>query len=120
MYIIGLLTQSQLTGLKVGDKLNVSRVAGDTAKSLAAQVESIEPEVMDLLDPFNPSPRYPTRGRRVRLRLVEADNTLVPGETVALQSARQRTWLDNVRRTCFFRVQARAALGGTGTVRNHE
>jgi len=102
IYIIGLLTQSQLVGLKVGDKMNVSRVAGDTTKSLAAQVETIEPEVMDLLDPFNPSPRYPTRGRRVRLRLVEADNTLVPGETVALQSARQRTWLDSVRRTCFF------------------
>ncbi len=102
MYIIGLFTQSQLVGLKVGDKVNVSRVVGDTAKSLAAQVETIEPEVMDLLDPFNAAPRYPTRGRRVRLRLVDADNTLVPGETVALHSARQRTWLDNVRRICFF------------------
>ncbi len=102
LYITGLLRQSQLAGLSVGDKLTVVRMAGDTGRVLTAQVETIDPEVMDLLDPFNPAPRFPARGRRVRLRILEANNTLVPGETVALHSTRQGSWLDSVRRTCFF------------------
>ena len=102
IYITGLLRQNQFAGLKVGDKLNVARVVSDTNHLLSAQVETIEPEVMDLLDPFNPAPRYPTRGRRVRLRILEASNTLVPGETVVMQALQQGSWLDSVRRTCFF------------------
>jgi multidrug resistance efflux pump len=102
LYITGLLRQSQFAGLAAGDKLRVVRMAGDAKLLLTAQVESIEPEVMDLLDPFNPAPRFPTRGRRVRLRILETNNTLVPGETVVMQSMIQGSWLDSVRRTCLF------------------
>ncbi len=102
MYITGLLTQRQLAGLSLGDKLQMHRLAGDRRHALTAQVEMIDPEVMDLLDPFNPAPRFPVRGRRVRLRVLDANNALVPGEAVSLQSARQETWLDSVRRICFF------------------
>jgi multidrug resistance efflux pump len=102
IYITGLLRQCQFAGLAAGDKLQVVRMEGDAKPFLTAQVESIEPEVMDLIDPFNPAPRYPTRGRRVRLRILETNNTLVPGETVAMQSMRQGSWLDSVRRTCLF------------------
>jgi multidrug resistance efflux pump len=102
LYITGLLRQSQFAGLAAGDKLRVVRMAGDAKLLLTAQVESIEPEVMDLLDPFNPAPRFPPRGRRVRLRILETNNTLVPGETVVMQSMIQGSWLDSVRRTCLF------------------
>ena len=116
MYITGLLRQNQLAGLKAGDKLHVARAAADGLRALTAQVEMIDPEVMDLLDPFNPTPRFPTRGRHVRLRILEADNTLIPGEAVVLRSMRQGSWLDNVRRTCsFFRVRDRVPLGEPGT-----
>ncbi len=102
IYITGMLRQNQLVGLKVGDKLQVLRVAADTRQTLSAQVEMIDPEVMDLLDPFNATPRFPTRGRHVRLRILDASNTLVPGETVVMQATQQGTWLDSVKRTCFF------------------
>ncbi len=102
LYITGLLTQRQFAGLAQGDKLTVRRLTGDARQTLTAQVESIDPEVLDLLDPFNPAPRFPVRGRRVRLRLLDDDNALVPGETVALQPAHRESWLESVRRTCFF------------------
>lgn len=102
LFITGMLMQNQLVGLKVGDTLHVARPRAGKEGFLTAQVETMDPEVMDLLDPFNPVPRFPTRGRHVRLRILEADNTLVPGETVAMRSMQQGTWLDSVWRTCFF------------------
>ena len=102
LYITGLLTQRQLEGVSVGDKLRVTRTANGRQAALTAQVELVEPEVMDLLDPFNPVPRYPVRGRRVRLRVLDENNTLVPGETVSLESGRRETWLEGVKRICFF------------------
>jgi len=102
LYITGLLTQRQLEGLAVGDKLRVSRVAVGSRVPLTAQVETIEPEVMDLLDPFNPAPRYPVRGRHVHLRVLDENNTLVPGETVTLDTGRRETWWAGMKRICFF------------------
>jgi multidrug resistance efflux pump len=102
LYITGLLTQRQLEGVSVGDKLRVTRTANGRQAALPAQVELVEPEVMDLLDPFNPSPRFPVRGRRVRLRLLETDGSLVPGEAVTLRSSRQESWLEGVRRITVF------------------
>ena len=102
LYITGMLTQQQLHSVAVGDKLRVSRGVGDKSFSLTAQVEMVEPEVMDLLDPFNPTPRFPVRGRRVRLRVLDENNALVPGETVALEYGRRETLLEGVKRICFF------------------
>ena len=110
LYITGLLIQRQLDGLSVGDKLRVTRATDGKPAPLTAQVESIEPEVMDLLDPFNPAPRYPVRGRRVRLRVLDENNTLVPGETVTLDSGRRETWLEGMKRICFFGGCRPAAL----------
>ena len=110
LYITGLLIQRQLDGLSVGDKLRVTRATNGRPAPLTAQVESIEPEVMDLLDPFNPAPRYPVRGRRVRLRVLDENNTLVPGETVTLDSGRRETWLEGMKRICFFGGCRPAAL----------
>lgn len=102
LYITGMLTQRQLQNLKVGDTLAVTRAAAGRRAPLKAQVEMIEPEVMDLLDPFNPVPRFPLRGRRVRMRVLDENNGLVPGETVTLESGRRETWLEGVKRICFF------------------
>jgi multidrug resistance efflux pump len=102
LYITGMLTQRQLQNLKVGDTLAVTRAMAGQRASLKAQVEMIEPEVMDLLDPFNPVPRFPLRGRRVRMRVLNENNGLVPGETVTLESGRRETWLEGVKRICFF------------------
>lgn len=86
-YITGMLTQRQLLGMAVGDRLQVVRAADPAQPPLTARVESIDPEVMDLLDPFNPAPRFPVRGRRVRLQVIEENALLVPGETVTLRFA---------------------------------
>ena len=110
LYITGLLIQRQLDGLSVGDKLRVTRATDGRPAPLTAQVEAIEPEVMDLLDPYNPAPRYPVRGRRVRLRVLDENNTLVPGETVTLDSGRRETWLEGMKRICFFGGCRPAAL----------
>lgn len=87
-YITGMLTQRQLLGVAVGDRLQVVRTADPAQAALTAEVESIDPEVMDLLDPFNPAPRFPLRGRRVRLQVVDENAALVPGETVTLRGLR--------------------------------
>ena len=102
LYITGLLTQPQLAGLALGDRLRVTRVAGAGQPTLTAEVELIDPEVMDLLDPFNPAPRFPVRGRRVRLRVLDEAHTLVPGEAVALEPLHRETWLEGMRRIVFF------------------
>lgn len=102
MYITGLLTQRQLADLSLGEKMQVVRQGGSGRRQLQAEVESLEPEVMDLLDPFNPAPRFPVRGRRVRLRLLDPDGSLVPGEAVTLRSSRQESWLEGVKRITFF------------------
>ena len=98
--ITGMLMQRQLAGLAVGDTLKVSRVVTNDPTPLTAQVETIEPEVMDLFDPLNPVPRFPIRGCRVRLRVLDGHDGLVPGETVILESPRRESWLDGVKRIC--------------------
>jgi multidrug resistance efflux pump len=109
LYITGMLTQRQLQGLAVGDRLKVTRASTAPRKAaLTAQVEVVEPEVMDLLDPFNPAPRFPLRGRRARLRVLDETNDLVPGETVALESNHRETWLEGIKRIC----QLGTAKGG--------
>ena len=84
-YITGLLPQRQLASVALGDRLQVRRTADVSAPALEAQVTAIEPEVLDLLDPFNPAPRFPARGRRVRMQMLDAASALVPGESVILE-----------------------------------
>jgi multidrug resistance efflux pump len=110
LYIIGMLTQRQLTGLAVGDKLEVIRKTAGGQQTFKAEVETLEAEVMDLLDPFNPAPRFPVRGRRVRLRLLDASGSLVPGEAVTLQPAHAESWLESVKRISFFSASRASSL----------
>ena len=93
-YVTGMMTLMQVRQVSLGDRLWLIRQADPDGPPLTAEVESIDPEIMDLLDPFNPSPRFPIRGRRIRLRVVEEDAGLVPGETVvlSLRPAGFRLW----------------------------
>lgn len=101
MYITGFLPQGSHDVINVGDSISVSRINGDAeAPILTAQVETIDPEVMDLIDPFNPSPRTPIRGRRMRLRIVSGDHTLIPGETVYLHTSKEETFIESMKH-CF-------------------
>jgi hypothetical protein len=36
------------------------------------------------------------------MRVLDENNGLIPGETVTLESGRRETWLEGVRRICFF------------------
>jgi multidrug resistance efflux pump len=101
MYIIGLLPQGSHEYIEVGEKLAVTRITSQSEKIvLTAAVESLDPEVMDLIDPFNPAPRISLRGRRMRLRIINEDHNLVPGETVYLQSLRPDSLIESIKR-CF-------------------
>jgi hypothetical protein len=59
-----------------------------TYKHYLAEVSRIEPEVMDLTDPFIPASRnrFPTRGQRVVLTLKDRDSNFafIPGESVTI------------------------------------
>ena len=101
MHIIGMVPQGTRQQINVGDRIAVTRLRGiSNNEILTAEVESLDPEVMDLIDPFNPSPRMPMRGRRMRLRIVNDTHNLVPGETVNLHTSQQETLLDSIKR-CF-------------------
>ena len=95
-YILGMLTQRQLLDVAVGDLMQVTSNTDPSQPPLTARVESIDPEVMDLLDPFNPTPRFPLRGRRVRLQVQEVGGTLVPGESVTLRATRAVSGWSNI------------------------
>ena len=84
-YVSGMLTQSQLLQVAIGDRLVARRAADPSGQSVEVRVVAIDPEVMDLLDPFNPTPQYPLRGRQVRMEIQNPDVTWLPGETVILQ-----------------------------------
>ncbi|MDD2601242.1 MAG: HlyD family efflux transporter periplasmic adaptor subunit [Kiritimatiellae bacterium] len=102
LYIIGMLPQSNPRELAIGEKIVITRMSEQAQRvALTAEVESLEPEVMDLIDPFNPAPRVSVRGRRVRLRIINQDHHLVPGETVYLQPAQSESLVDSIKR-CFF------------------
>ena len=83
-HVTGMMTLMQVRQVALGDRLWLIRQTDPDALPLTAEVEAIDPEIMDLLDPFNPAPRFPIRGRRIRLRVIEENAGLVPGETVVI------------------------------------
>ncbi len=98
MYITGMLAQGQLRGLTVGTRMRVYQMGAAGQSPVLAQVESIDPEVMDLIDPFNPAPRFPIRGRQVKLRILSETTSLMPGETVTVEAETQDSWWARLRR----------------------
>lgn len=90
-YVTGMLPAAMLDAVHVGDRLYITRfttvASGQTPMPVAGLVESIDSEVLDLFDPINPAPRVPVRGRKMRIRVLDASAVLVPGEAVLLTDA---------------------------------
>lgn len=84
-YITGMLGLDQVQAVSVGDVVHVYRKTSPSRHPFQAVVDSMDPEIMDMLEPFNPAPRFPVRGRRIRLRVVGPATALIPGETVVLR-----------------------------------
>lgn len=104
--ITGMLPLTQIDSVRCGDVLRVSRLgqAAGVAGTISARVEALSPEVLDFFDPFNPAPRLPVRGRKVRLSLVgDPPSKLVPGEAVRLSSLQPETCWQGVKRICMGR-----------------
>ena len=84
--IVGMLRPHQATLISEGMTLAVVNPFRTTYRRLLAEVTRIEPEVLDLTDPFTPVSRnrLPTRGRRMTLTLHNGDHDLIPGESVII------------------------------------
>ncbi len=59
-----------------------------SAVAYPATIARIEPEMLDLADPFNPVPSYPTRGLKAYIS-VSVDNDLIPGEAISIELPKQ-------------------------------
>lgn len=86
MEITGLLKPHQAAMIQEGLVFTVVAPFREIPCRYHARVVRMEPELLDLMDPFaTPSSvRYPTRGRRIYLAIEEATHDLIPGESVLL------------------------------------
>ena len=85
--IVGMLRPHQAALVREGMTLAVVPPFRSTYKRYHAEVTCIEPEVLDLTDPFVPASqnRFPVRGRRITLTLQDGDiHDFIPGETVTI------------------------------------
>lgn len=84
--VVGMLRPHQTALVREGMTLAVVNPFRTAYKRYLAKVASIEPEVLDLTDPFVPLSRnrFPVRGRRMVLTLQNADHDFIPGETVTI------------------------------------
>jgi len=84
--VVGMLRPHQAALVREGMTLAVVLPYRQTYTRYFAEVTGIEPEVLDLTDPFTPISRnrFPTRGRRMTLALKNEDHDLIPGESVTI------------------------------------
>ena len=84
--ITGLLRPHQIGLVEEGMEVTVVPPYRSKYKRYKAEVLYIEPEVMDLTDPFVPYSRnrFPTRGLRMTLALKTNDHDFIPGESVTI------------------------------------
>jgi len=84
--ITGLLRPYQVELVQEGMTLNVVPPFRSTYKQYPAVVTQIEPEILNLVDPFVSASRnrFPTRGRRVTLTLRDENHDFIPGESVTI------------------------------------
>jgi multidrug resistance efflux pump len=84
--ITGLLRPHQAALIHEGLRLTVIAPFREIPRRYHARVVRLEPELLDLMDPFSTpsSVRFPTRGRRFYLAIEDATHDLIPGESVLL------------------------------------
>lgn len=86
MTIDGLLRPYQARLFQTNMLVTVISTSGPLNEHYPARIVQLEPEVLDLSDPFVPisSVRFPTRGRRVKVQLSTPNHNLIPGESVII------------------------------------
>lgn len=99
--ITGLLKPHQAAMIEEGLLFKVVVPFREVPRRYTARVVRMEPELLDLMDPFSTpsSVRYPTRGRRMYLAIEEKTHDLIPGESVLLTFP-QLTFKERCRRFC--------------------
>jgi len=91
MTIDGLLRPYQARLFQTNMLVNVIATSGARNECYPARIVQLEPEVLDLTDPFVPisSVRFPIRGRRVKVQLCTLNHHLIPGESVIITTPPQ-------------------------------
>ena len=91
MTIDGLLRPYQARLFQTNMLVTVISTSGPCNEHYPALIIQLEPEVLDLSDPFVPisSVRFPTRGRRVKVQLCTPHHNLIPGESVIITTPPQ-------------------------------
>jgi multidrug resistance efflux pump len=84
--ITGMLRPHQAALIHEGLRLTVIAPFREIPRRYHARVVRLEPELLDLMDPFSTpsSVRFPTRGRRFYLAIEDVKHDLIPGESVVL------------------------------------
>ena len=84
--IMGLLRPYQVEFVRKGMTLAVVPPYRATYKRYLAEITLIEPEILDLTDPFISVSRnrFPTRGQRMTLTIKDENHDFVPGESVTI------------------------------------
>jgi len=84
--IMGLLRPYQVELVREGMTLAVVPPFRTIYKQHMATVTTIEPEILDLVDPFVSvsGKRFPARGRRIILTLKDENHDFIPGESVTI------------------------------------
>jgi len=84
--ITGMLRPHQAALIHEGLRLTVLAPFREIPCLYHARVVRLEPELLDLMDPFSTpsSVRFPTRGRRFYLAIEDPKHDLIPGESVLL------------------------------------
>ena len=84
--VMGLLRPYQIELVREGMTLSVVPPYRATYKRYLAEITLIEPEILDLSDPFVSISRnrFPTRGRRMTLTLKDENHDFIPGESVTI------------------------------------
>ena len=84
--VMGLLRPYQVEFVREGMTLTVVPPYRTIYKRFLAEIVSIEPEILDLKDPFTPISSNPllTRGQRITLVLKDENHDLIPGENVTI------------------------------------
>lgn len=87
--VLGFIPAENLGDLEVSQSLHVSPMA-DRTRIYTAEIMSIAPKVSGVPDRASPLPDRVIRGRKIYLKVLDEDNTLIPGEQVVIHLERPK------------------------------
>ncbi len=87
--VLGFIPAENIGDLEVSQSLHVSPMS-DRNKVYRAEIISIAPKVSGVPDRASPLPDRIIRGRKIYLKILDEDNTLLPGEQVVIHLQRPK------------------------------